>query len=110
MTLPFWGWFASDESVQAIVDEAAKVGGFSPEQASPELAMKGLRVPALLIHGESDFLIPLEHSRRLYSAGLLHATLCIIDGLGHNASFADRNGTVRNISSRWFKRWFIEEP
>jgi len=50
-------------------------------------AIRGLRAPVLVIHGESDTLVPPEHSRRLHEAAHEPKRLLLVPGADHNDVF-----------------------
>ena len=48
-----------------------------------DLVLPGIEGPVLLLHGDRDTTIPVEHSRRLLAA-VPTARLAVIEGAGHN--------------------------
>ena len=44
----------------------------------------GLRAPLLVLHGEDDMIVPVEHGRALYDAAPEPKRLSIVPGAGHN--------------------------
>lgn len=48
-----------------------------------DLALPGIEGPVLLLHGDRDATIPVEHSRRLLAA-VPNARLAVIEGAGHD--------------------------
>jgi len=57
---------------------------FDPASLVPERAIAEVVVPALLLHGEEDGLVPIEHARRLAGAAKGPVTLVPLAGEGHN--------------------------
>jgi len=55
---------------------------------SRKQALNSLSVPALIIHGRDDPLVPLEHGRATADA-IPGARIRIVDGLGHGISYPD---------------------
>jgi fermentation-respiration switch protein FrsA (DUF1100 family) len=43
-----------------------------------------LRAPLLVVHGEDDMIVPVEHARALFDAAPGSKRLCIVRGAGHN--------------------------
>jgi dipeptidyl aminopeptidase/acylaminoacyl peptidase len=63
-----------------------EVGGIAPR-------------PLLLIHGDADRAVPVEHARRLLGAARQPAELWVLPGVGHvGAYFADRAGYVERVT------------
>jgi fermentation-respiration switch protein FrsA (DUF1100 family) len=59
---------------------------------SPEAAVKAISpIPLLLVHGDSDPVVPAEHSRRLYEAAAEPKELWIVPGAAHIQSLAERS-------------------
>jgi alpha-beta hydrolase superfamily lysophospholipase len=54
--------------IDAIIEEAGALGGFSPVAADTRRAIARTRADVLLIHGEADEHIPFEHARVLFAA------------------------------------------
>jgi pimeloyl-ACP methyl ester carboxylesterase len=53
--------------------------------AYPSLRLVGdLRAPLLVLHGEDDAIVPVEHGRALFDAAPQPKRLCIVPGVGHN--------------------------
>jgi pimeloyl-ACP methyl ester carboxylesterase len=57
---------------------------FDPGALAPERAIAEVAVPALLLHGEEDGLVPVEHARRLVAAAKGPVTFVPLAGEGHN--------------------------
>lgn len=49
--------------------------------------LSAIRVPILIIHGDADEVVPIEHARRLYQAAGHPKRLVVIEGAGHNDIF-----------------------
>ncbi len=58
---------------------------FDPGSLVPERAIAEVAVPALLLHGDSDGLVPIEHARRLVGAARGPVTFVPLAGEGHNS-------------------------
>lgn len=64
---------------------------------TPEAAAANIRVPMLVVHGDSDHYFPLEHARAFAHANP-HADLWVVPGLRHAESGVSP-GTVSDIGS-----------
>jgi fermentation-respiration switch protein FrsA (DUF1100 family) len=49
--------------------------------------MPEIRVPLLILHGDSDEVVPLEQAQRLYDAANEPKSLYVIRGAHHNDTF-----------------------
>jgi alpha-beta hydrolase superfamily lysophospholipase len=73
----------------------ARLADFSPVAAVARLAPR----PLLLIHGDADASVPVEHAHRLYAAAGSPKDLWVIPGLGHvGGYFADRTAYVERVT------------
>jgi alpha-beta hydrolase superfamily lysophospholipase len=73
----------------------ARLADFSPVTAVARLAPR----PLLLIHGDADTSVPVEHAHRLYAAAGSPKDLWVIPGLGHvGGYFADRTAYVERVT------------
>ncbi len=68
----------------AIFRVAAWRAAFDPGALVPERVIAEVGVPALLLHGDADGLVPIEHARRLVSAAKGPVTFVPLAGEGHN--------------------------
>ncbi|NEW44118.1 alpha/beta hydrolase [Nocardia cyriacigeorgica] len=62
-----------------------------------------LRVPVLLMHGDQDELLPLEHARRLYAAAPDPKKLVVYPGAGHNDIIALAGGLWIDTVTTWVR-------
>jgi dipeptidyl aminopeptidase/acylaminoacyl peptidase len=61
-----------------------------PDTTSPTRAIARLDdIPVLIVHGEADGVIPVEHARRMRDAAGKHAELWLVPGAGHIQAFQD---------------------
>jgi alpha-beta hydrolase superfamily lysophospholipase len=67
-------------------ERAAQDGRFDIDEASPVRAAPKIRVPVLLIHGDSDVDTRPEHSRRIFAALQGPKRLILVPGATHNRS------------------------
>ena len=66
---------------------AAIWGQFNLEESNALDAIKSSLIPVLLIHGEEDYFVPCEMSRKLYNTDQQRITLLTIPGAGHGLSY-----------------------
>jgi fermentation-respiration switch protein FrsA (DUF1100 family) len=57
------------------------------DRYSPLRVVADLKVPLLIIHGDADKVVPVEHAYDLYKAATGDKTLWIVKGGGHTAAF-----------------------
>ena len=68
-----------------VLDRAGQVAGFEPRTVEPVRAAVSVRQPVLVIHGEEDGSIDVDHGRRLYAAlGSEWKELYVVRGAGHD--------------------------
>lgn len=73
----------------------ARLGDLRPVTAVTRIAPR----PLLLIHGEADASVPVEHARRLFAAAGEPRSLWTLPGVGHvGAYFADRSAYIEQVS------------
>ena len=73
----------------------ARLGDLRPVAAISRIAPR----PLLLIHGDADASVPVEHARRLFAAAGEPRSLWTLPGVGHvGAYFADRSAYVERVS------------
>jgi len=58
--------------------------GVPLEEIAPENNIAGVTAPMLLVHGEEDEIVPIEHARRLAAAAGASARLLLLPGRGHS--------------------------
>lgn len=101
----------SDEKYVRIVAHAGRYGGF--DTAEPDVISRIGRIdtPTLLIHGEDDYLIPVQHAVRLYHAGDPETTELIrVAGADHTTLGDDVAEPIRGPMLAWFQRYLFDEP
>jgi len=106
---PVFTWFTSDEEYQHIVDEVGELGGFDPDDASPERQIRRTTAAVLILHGAWDAIVPIEHARRLHEAAPGHSRLIELSSTGHFGSYLDFSGEVRAASLEWFDRFLVDD-
>ncbi len=57
---------------------------------APEQQIRGIEAPVLLVHGENDVVVPVDHGRRLAAAGSVKVELLVLPGRGHSDCNDDR--------------------
>jgi pimeloyl-ACP methyl ester carboxylesterase len=102
--IPGVGPFLSEDYIQAAVDEAGRINGFSPDRADAAIAIQYTDAPVLLVHGKADMIIPCAHSERLHAAAPDHSELLLMPGLGHITIWVDPLGKIQRASEAWFER------
>jgi pimeloyl-ACP methyl ester carboxylesterase len=99
-------WFIPDATIMRAIDDAGKLAGFDPQQASPLAAIQHTHAHVLLIHGEPDEKTPVEHSRQLHAAAPGLSQLMIIPSAeGHDLFFRDRDRAIARATQAWFGQW-----
>ncbi len=76
--------------------------GVGLDNASPEDAVAGARVPILLIHGAEDDNIPPRHSQRIHARNPSAATLWLVPGAGHGGSINAAPAEFEERILKWF--------
>lgn len=72
----------------ATVRLAAKVcGDFDVEEHSAVESMKNCNIPILLIHGDEDYFVPCEMSRKCYEACVAEKRMVLVEGAPHGMSY-----------------------
>jgi uncharacterized protein len=77
-------WFATDAQIREAFALAEREAGFRIADASPVAAAPRVRVPVLLVHGESDRETRPVHSRRVLDALAGPKRLVLVPGAGHD--------------------------
>lgn len=100
------------EKFDRITDQAGAHGGFDPDESDSIARMANLDTPTLLVHGEADRLIPIEHALRLYDAGNPETVELIrVRGAGHTSLGNWIVEPIRDPAMAWFERYlFPAEP
>jgi fermentation-respiration switch protein FrsA (DUF1100 family) len=65
-----------------------------------------LRCPVLIIHGDRDQLVPLEHGRLLYAAAAGPKRLEVIEGVGHNDIMPMAGPRLTRVIADWARDLF----
>jgi len=86
--------------------EAAKAGGFQPDDVSPEKAVAARPFPILLICGTRDHRIPCRHAERIYRAASGPRELWAVAGAEHAAALGYAPAEYENRVAGFFARSF----
>ena len=62
--------------------------GIDLSKLAPEQAIKSVHVPILVIHGEADKRIPVEHGIRVHEAAHAESKMWVVPGTDHGESFS----------------------
>lgn len=62
-------------------------GGFDPNKASPEKALKNCKIPIIFIHGENDNFVPCYMSEKNHAAVSSKKRILTVKNAGHGAAF-----------------------
>ena len=71
-------------AVAAILRYAELSIGARLDEIAPETQIARIDAPVLLVHGEDDVIVPVEHARRLAAAGGTNVRLLLLDCRGHS--------------------------
>jgi acetyl esterase/lipase len=79
---------------------------------SPLLKVTEKAAPALLIHGDKDELVPIEHSRKMQEAmdkAKVACKLVVVEGAGHGFSEKQNQEIVAPATFEWFEKYLTEK-
>ena len=80
--------------------------GWSFGEASPLDAVRRCTLPMLFIHGDRDWVVPVEMGHRLYEAKIGEKELWILSGVEHGAAYLhDPQAYTRRVAT-FVERWF----
>lgn len=68
--------------------------GFAPGPPAPDLG--AVRAPTLVLHGDQDGVVPLEHAR-FYASAIEGAQLEVLPGAGHGFLITFRSGSIERV-------------
>jgi pimeloyl-ACP methyl ester carboxylesterase len=72
-------------------------GDFDPKKSDAEAAVKNLKIPLILIHGEADDFVPCDMSRDIQKASGGKITLHTVPGAAHGVSYLVDMPSYENI-------------
>jgi fermentation-respiration switch protein FrsA (DUF1100 family) len=102
-SVPGLGALLPGALVDAMVDDAAALGGFEAEQADTRRAIARTGAPVLLVHGEADAHIPFAHARALADACRARCVLYPIAEADHPGALASPE--ARRAAMAWIERF-----
>ncbi|MFO0916910.1 MAG: alpha/beta hydrolase [Planctomycetaceae bacterium] len=83
------------------------------DDVSPLLHVTSDDAPVLMLHGDKDTVVPIEHSRNMLAAcerAGVPARLFVAEGGGHGFSPGRKEKTIRPEMLRWFKEHLSNRP
>lgn len=84
--------------------------GIDAQQAAPREAVRTLRIPLLLIHGDADFQIPVSHTKEIVANADPSLTeLWIVPGAGHGSAHAQEGARYEARVLQFFLRHLPDE-
>jgi len=98
--IPWW----TDEKLKRWMHLADQASIHDYRDANALAAAPNITAPTLILHGENDRVVPLDHSRRLAEANPDHITRTVIEGKGHFMTQFDLTGQIRRHTVEWFDR------
>lgn len=99
---PGIGHIIPDEHYQAALDDAARSAAFDPDKQSAAAIAENLWAPVLLVHGENDWVVPHEHSRRLHAIAPHKTKLIEHKYGGHLSVWLDVDGSILAEAVKWY--------
>lgn len=98
--------FLSDKQYSKVIDSAGRHGGFDPDDANVIDRLARLDIPTLIMHGEDDRLIPIQHAVRLYEAAdRENVELIRIQRAGHTTLGDTVVWPIYQPMLNWFDRY-----
>lgn len=76
-------------------------GHFKPWEGNTVEAVKNMRIPTLIIHGEDDRFVPCQMSRRIAEANPMYITLETFPGAGHGVSYMTNKERYIGLVNQW---------
>jgi pimeloyl-ACP methyl ester carboxylesterase len=98
----------SDEELNAMIDEAAARAGFDADEADTRIAMRSVRVPVLIIGGQTDHTTPVEEAIGLWDLAPAGSHLMVLEGRGHIGVGLDLGWITKRASVAWFDVHMVE--
>jgi alpha-beta hydrolase superfamily lysophospholipase len=90
--------------------EMGTLGGFDPDEVSPEKAVAARPFPVLLICGTDDHRIPCRHAERIYRSAAGPRQLWIVQGAGHAAALGRAPHEYEDHVTGFFASAFTSHP
>jgi pimeloyl-ACP methyl ester carboxylesterase len=108
--MPGAAMFADEQWIAETVQEAGREGRFDVRTVSAAAAIQKTRAQVLLVHGDSDNLVPPHHSLLLHRAAPGHSRVVFLRGAGHGDLIGKKTGTVVSLAVSWFDQWMTRSP
>ena len=103
--VPYLRWLVNDWVLDAALNQAGHIAGFDPDHASPARAIARTTVPVLLLHGDADRIVPLEHSLQIFHARETGTDLVVFPGATHFSLMkADDFDAMKRVILPWLER------
>jgi alpha-beta hydrolase superfamily lysophospholipase len=93
----------------AAMREVKKMGGFDPDDVSPEKAVSIRAFPVLLICGTADHRIPCRHAQAIYDAAIGPKELWVVQGAGHASALGYAPQDYEKRVIQFFKKYPAEK-
>jgi alpha-beta hydrolase superfamily lysophospholipase len=92
-----------------LVRIGAKIyGGFDPDMAAPVSDAKGTKVPILIVHGEADFFVPMEMSKKIAASSKM-ISLHTFPDAKHGTSFITDRERYTKLAKDFINECLQEE-
>ncbi len=110
------GWTTNPPQAIAEIEGIKPPLTFDPaleDDVSPLLHVTADDAPVLLLHGDKDLLVPIEHSRNILAAYErigVPVRLFVAEGAGHGFSPNRKEKSIRPEMLRWFEDELINHP
>jgi pimeloyl-ACP methyl ester carboxylesterase len=106
--VPGGRWFADEQWISNTVQEAGREARFTPETVNMITAIQRTQAKILLVHGDSDDLVPPYHSLLLREAAPSRSHLVLLRSTNHNDLIGKKVSTAISFAKHWFHRWLPE--
>jgi pimeloyl-ACP methyl ester carboxylesterase len=87
------------------LDAIKRLGGFDPDEVSPEKAVAQREFAILLICGTNDHRIPCRHAQAIYNAAIGPKELWIVQGAGHAMALGQAPAEYENRVITFFEKY-----
>lgn len=81
-------------------------GGFDPDSASANEALKKCKIPVLFIHGEGDSLVPCEMGKANYEACIAEKEIFLVPKADHGMSYLHDAKKYMDVTKTFIRRSF----
>ena len=105
----FWSkaWLESARRKERVIEdfEITKKWISDDMKYNVEKTVQKIKVPILVIHGDTDYTVPDSEAYRIYKNANKPKKLQIVKGLNHDFSGEKIQKEVIKITLNWFKKW-----